>query len=106
MGLGVAVGYKCLSHTLATSQLRTAARLVGRIPRFGRVYGYMRDVLHWLPHPQRIVYRISALARRCIEGLAPSNLRELCCSTVNIQRRISLRSSAQAELMVPRTRTV
>src|SRR6218665_1456771 len=86
--------------------LRTAARLVGRIPRFGRVSGYMRDVLHWLPYPQRIVYRISALVRRCIEGLAPSYLRELCCSTVTIQRRIALRSSAQAELLVPRTRTV
>ena len=34
------------------------------------------------------------LVRRCIEGLAPSYLRELCCSTVTIQRRISLRSSA------------
>ena len=29
----------------------------------------------------------------------------LCCSTVTIQRRISLRSSAQAELLVPRART-
>src|SRR6218665_2278117 len=85
--------------------LRTAAHLVGRIPRFGRVSGYMRDVLHWFPYPQRYVYRISALVRRCMEGLAPY-LRELCCSTVTIQRRISLRSSAQAELLVPRTRTV
>src|SRR6218665_67276 len=73
-----------------------------------RVSGYMRDVLHGLTYPQRIVYRISALVRRCIEGLASSYLRELCCSTVRptIQRRISLRSSAQAEILVPRTRTV
>src|SRR6218665_174114 len=78
----------------------------GRIPRFGRVSGYMRDVLHWLPYPQRIVYRISASVWRCIEGLAPSYLRELCCSTVTIQHRISLHSSSQAELLVPRTRTV
>src|SRR6218665_3818195 len=53
---------KCLDRVL-----RTAARLVGRIPRFGRVSGYMRDVLHWLPYPQRIVCRISALVRRCME---------------------------------------
>src|SRR6218665_2509234 len=86
--------------------LRTAARLVGRIPRCGLVSGGMRDVLHWLPYQQRIVYGISALVRRCIEGLSPSYLRKLCCSTVTIQRRISLRSSAQAELLVPRTRTV
>ena len=48
---------------------RTAARLVGHIPRFGRVSRYMRVVLHWLPYPQRIVHRISALVRRSIEGL-------------------------------------
>ena len=92
---------KCLDRVL-----RTAARLVGRMPRFGRVSGYMRDVLHWISYPQRIVYRISTLVRRCIEGLAPSYLRELCCSSVTIQRRISLRSSAQTELLLPRTRTV
>src|SRR6218665_1071099 len=50
---------KCLDRVL-----RTAARLVGCIPKFGRVSAYMRDVLHWLPYPQRIVYRIAALVRR------------------------------------------
>ena len=29
--------------------LRSAARLIGRIPRFGHISGYMLDVLHWLP---------------------------------------------------------
>ena len=64
--------------------LRTAARLVGHIPRFGRVAGYIWDVLHWLPYPQRIVYRISVLVWCSIEGLAPTYLRELCCPTVTI----------------------
>src|SRR6218665_3171466 len=76
---------KCLDRVL-----RTAARLVGSIPRFGRVFRYMRVVLHWLPYPQRIVYRISALIRRCIEGLAPSYLRELCFSTVTWEYLITL----------------
>ena len=86
---------KCLDRVL-----RMVARLVGRNSRFGRVSGYMRDVLHWLPYPQRIVYRVAALVRHCIEGLAPPYLREHCCPTVTIERRISLRSSAQAELLV------
>src|SRR6218665_2656832 len=60
---------------------------------------YMQDVLHWLPYPQRIVYRVAALVLRCMEGLAPPYLREQCCPTVTIERRISLRSSAQAELL-------
>ena len=65
---------------------RTKARLVGRITTFGRVSGYMRDVLHWLPYPQRIAHCISALVRRCMHGIATSYLRELCCSTLTIQR--------------------
>jgi hypothetical protein len=85
--------------------LRTAARLIGRIPKFGRVSEYMRDVLHWLPYPQRITYRIFVLVRRCFEGLAPLYLQELCCSTTLVQRRCSLRSAAQVELIVPRSRT-
>src|SRR6218665_1140804 len=42
----------------------------------------------------------------CLSQLNSVFLRELCCCTVTIQRRISLRSSAQAELLVPSTRTV
>jgi len=44
---------------------------------------------------------LAVLVRRCIEGLASPYLRELWCNTVAIQRRISLRSSAQAQLLVP-----
>jgi len=85
--------------------LRTAARLKGRIPKFGQVTEYIRDELHWLSYPHRIAYRISALVRRCIEGLAPPYLCELCCSTTHVQCRCCLRSAAQAELIVPRSRT-
>src|SRR5688572_22524365 len=38
--------------------LRSAARLIGRIPKYASVYAYMRHVLHWLPASQRISYRI------------------------------------------------
>src|SRR6218665_878032 len=90
-----------LPELLSRLVLRTAARLVGSSARFGQMSGYMQDVLHWLTYLQPIVYRVSALVRRCIEGLAPPYLRELCCSTVTNQHHISLHSSAQAELLVP-----
>src|SRR6218665_2472682 len=61
----------------------------------------MRDVLNWLSYPQRIVYGVSSLVQRCIEGLGRPYLIEFCCPTEANQRRISLRSSAQAELLVP-----
>src|SRR6218665_89523 len=47
---GLPVGrLRCLDRVL-----RTAARLSGRIPKFGHVSRYMLDVLHWLPLQQRI----------------------------------------------------
>src|SRR6218665_1159391 len=78
-----------------------AACLLGCIPRFSLASGYMQDVFHWLPYSQCIVYHISALFQHCRAGLALSDLREFCCPTVTIQRCVSLRFSAQAELLVP-----
>src|SRR6218665_3495986 len=91
--------------SLYTRVLRTAARLVGRIPKFSQGTEYIRDELRWLPYPHRIAYRISALVRHCIEGLAPPYLHELCCTTTQVQRCRCLRSATQAELIVPRSRT-
>jgi len=76
---------------------------VGHIRKFDYVSGYMRDVLYWLPLPQRIAYRVLALVWRCLLGLY---LRELICrSTQDVQARLSLRSSAQRELLVNFVRT-
>ena len=58
-------------------------------------------LLDHIPYPQRIAYRVFALVRRCTEGLAPPYLRELCCPTVTVPRRGSLRSAVQAEFLVP-----
>ena len=95
-----AVRLGCLERVL-----RTAARLIGHIPKFGHVTAFMRDVLHWLPIPQRIVYRLSALVWRCLLGSAPAYLQELCRSTLDVQGRRALRSSTHGELLVPRART-
>ena len=85
--------------------LRTAARLIGRIPKFGHITAFMRDVLHWLPLKQRIVYRIAALAWRCLLGLAPAYLRELCSPALSTRTSRSLRSAEQGVLAVPFSRT-
>jgi len=47
-----------------------------------------------------VINPASALVKRCIEGLTPSYLRELCCSTTQVQRRCYPRSVAHAELIV------
>src|SRR6218665_4027998 len=95
-----AVRLGCLERVI-----RTAARLIGGIPRTGHVSAYMLDVLHWLPLQQRIMFRIGAMVWRCILGLAPAYLRDLCCPTPGARGRSSLRSSEQGLLFVPFART-
>lgn len=65
--------------------LRAAACLIVRIPRSGQISVYMQEVLRWLP--LQVTYRVSVLGRRCLEGLAPLCLRELCCPTTDVQHR-------------------
>src|SRR6218665_1565297 len=69
------------------------------------VSAYMRDVLHWIPVSQRILYRISALVWRSVTGCAPSYLTELCRPVSDLASRRALRSSARGELLVPRARS-
>src|SRR5678815_4372213 len=90
-------GFTCMVHQRHV--------LLGESQNVATSQEYMRNVLHWLPFPQRIAYRVSALVWRCLEGIAPLYLRELCCSTSGVQRRSALRSANQAELLVPRSRT-
>src|SRR6218665_2597646 len=58
--------------------LRSEARLIGQIPKFGHVSSYMLEVLHWLPIRQRIEYRVTSMVWRCQLGLAPTYLIDLC----------------------------
>src|SRR6218665_477180 len=80
--------------------IRTVARLIGGIPRTGHVSAYMLDVLHWLPLQQRIIFRIGAMVWRCILGLAPAYLRDLCHPTPGTRGCSSLQSSEQGLLFV------
>src|SRR6218665_241191 len=85
--------------------LRSAASLIGGIPKFGHVSKYILDVLHWLPAEHRISYRIVSMVWRCLLGLAPLYLRELCCPLLRAMSSRSLRSSQQGLLLIPFART-
>src|SRR6218665_1261520 len=63
----------------------------------------MRDVLHWLPVSQGILYRIPALVWRSVTGCAacaPSYLTDLCRREFRSSFPPALRSSARGELLV------
>jgi len=80
---------------------RAAARLIGGFKKFDHISQYMRDVLHWLPFPQPISYRIASLVWRCLSGWAPSYLRELCRPLSSCAGHRTLQSSVQGNLVVP-----
>ena len=51
------------------------------------------------------MFRIGAMVWRCILGLAPAYLRDLCCPTLGTRGRSSLCSLEQGLLFVPFART-
>jgi len=55
------------------SVLNAAARLVFSGRKYDHVTPLLRD-LHWLPFPERIMFRLAVLVYRCLHGLAPSYL--------------------------------
>ena len=86
--------------------LRSAARLIGHIPKYASVSAYMRDILHWLPVFQRILYRILALVWRSVTGCAPSYLTDLCRPVFSdLASHRALCSSARGELLVSWSRS-
>ena len=84
---------------------RAAARLIGGSFKTDHISLYMQQVLHWLPFPQRIYFRISSMVWKYLSGEAPLYLRELCCP-VSFYGDRQLRSSTHSNLAVPFARTV
>ena len=86
------------------SVLNSAARLILRIGKYDPISAAIRRDLHWLPIPFRIRYKLNSITSNCLAGRAPEYLIELCHSVNDIPARRNLRSSSQAQLLVPRYR--
>ena len=86
------------------SVLRSAARLVLRLPPRASVTQLMRDQLHWLPMQQRVVFKLCTMAFKCIHGVAPAYLSRMCTGVAAVEARSRLRSAASGHLVVPETR--
>ena len=75
---------------LLQSVLNSAARLIRGLGRFDHITPVLID-LHWLPYPQRISYKICLLMFKCLKGLAPAYLSDLCVGTAAVVGRSGLR---------------
>ena len=54
-----------------------AARLVSAVRRCDHITPVPED-LHWLPVPQRVVFKTALLVWKCVRGIALAYLRDLC----------------------------
>ena len=68
-------------------------------------YPVLRDVFHWLPVRQRILYKVAAAAFNCIRSTGPAYFKHVCTLTSDISGRAHLRSAERRDMLVPRTRT-
>src|SRR6218665_693102 len=62
----------------------TAARLICNRRKYDHVTPLLRDVIHWLPVPFRIEYKLCLLVFQSLHGAAPEYLRD-CCTGVTGQ---------------------
>src|SRR6218665_106938 len=63
------------------SVLNAAARLICNRRKYDHVTPLLRDVLHWLPVPFRIEYKLCLLVFQSLHGAAPEYLRDCCTAT-------------------------
>src|SRR6218665_57091 len=72
---------------------------------YDHISTYVRDILRRLPARQQIEYRVAALVWRCLLGLAPAYLVEVCGPTQSARSSLSLRSADQGlpRISFPRT---
>ena len=93
-----------------------AACLVVGTGKYDHITSALRDVLHWLPVPQRTEFKIAVLAFDCVRGTGhaisynhgtgPAYFKNVCVPVSDIAARSSLRSAERGDLFVPRTRTM
>lgn len=77
-----------------------AARVIFHKTKYDSVTPLLQ-ALHWLPIPQRIIYKLLLLTHKALHGMAPVYLSELL---VQYQPSRSLRSGQTGLLVVPRSR--
>ena len=61
----------------------------------------LRHDLHWLDMTERVQFRIPTTVYRCLHGMAPAYLSELCFPAKLRPSRYQLRSSQSNQLIVP-----
>ncbi len=85
--------------------MNAAARVVTNTQKFDRGLTHVRrHVLHWLDVTDRIKYCLCVNVFRCLHGMAPEYLSDLCTPVAEVPGRQHLRSASRGQLHTPRFR--
>ena len=82
-----------------------AARMGTGTCQCDRVTPILED-LHWLPVSQRVVTKTALMVWKCIHGVSPAYISDLCISATAMSGRQNLRSASSRSLLVPHIRYV
>src|SRR6218665_1456222 len=85
--------------------LNAAARLLCNRRKYDHVTPILRDVLHWLPVPLRVGFKIFLLVYKSLHGAVPGYLRDYCKETHSSASGLRLRSTDKCDLLVRRMKT-
>ena len=90
-----AVFYGVAKSTIRRLQscLNAAARLVTGFGKYNHITPAIRDILHWLPVEQRIIFKIAGLAFDCVRGTCPAYFSGVCNPLAETDGRSRLRSA-------------
>ena len=81
-----------------------AAHMVHGVCRSEHITRVLED-LRWLPVSQWVVFKTALMVWKCVHGVAPAYLSDLCIPATAISGRHHLRSAATGTLLVWRART-
>jgi hypothetical protein len=90
------------------SVLKASARLVLKKPPGASTSSAMINILHWLPFPQRVIYKTAVMTYKCLNNLAPTYLSRRFTSVSEVPGRAMLRSNTldRQQLIIPKTNTL
>ena len=85
--------------------LHAAARLITGVRRNQHITATLRDTSHWLPVPQRILFKFALMAFDCVRGQGPY-LDDVLVPVQTVGARARLRSADHGDMVVLRSCTV
>ena len=87
------------------SVIHATTRMISGRSKHDHITSTLRDELHWLPVPQRVIYKRCLITYKAIKGTAPSYTAAMCMPSSTNQARLRLRYSDSRQLLLPRTKT-